>query len=268
MPKSQDKTRTSVYRREPREDDETYAPTQSQSSQRGQQTMSSTQIDKSLAQLSSDERNRIVNNIVRYLLVADQKKVPIKKSDIVKNAMKEHGRAFAPLMKEASDKLLAVFGIQAVPDDTTKSYMLVNTIDNVYDQQHQIWPPEDHARLGLVMVILSVIFMKGNVIDDETLFDMLRRLGIDTENRDDTFGDVRHLVTNLFVRQGYLVMEREHGDPPRHSFRWGPRAKLETRKTEALNFICEVFGTTKERWSTQLRDIELTEPSDDAEETD
>lgn len=90
-----------------------------------------------MLQLSPDDRSAIVANVVRYLLIADQKKIPIKRADIVKNSIpKELSRAFNVLMKEACDKLRNVFGIQVIHDD--KGYILVNTIDNFYNDPHQV----------------------------------------------------------------------------------------------------------------------------------
>lgn len=57
--------------------------------------------------------NRL-NDIVRYLLSADQRKLPIKRADITKNVVKENGRAFSSLMAQAAEKLRSVFGIELV----------------------------------------------------------------------------------------------------------------------------------------------------------
>ena len=53
-------------------------------------------------------------------------------------------------------------------------------------------------------------------------------------------------------------MEREQGsEPPVHWFRWGPRAKAETSKRHAMDFICQVFGDDPpQRWAAQLHEIE------------
>jgi len=50
--------------------------------------------------------------------------------------------------------------------------MPISALDNKYYAPYQIWPEEDHAKMGLVMAILSVIFMKGNVLAEEDLFDL------------------------------------------------------------------------------------------------
>lgn len=55
------------------------------------------------------------------------------------------------------------------------------------------------------------------------------------------FGDVKKLITQEFVRMGYLEYVRDpKSDPPVYEFKWGPRAKLEISKRNALDFVCQV----------------------------
>ena len=227
---------------------------------------SSSHLDKQFAQMSVQDRERLANDIVRYMLAADYRKYPIKQADIKKHALKDHSRSFNSLMKMAAEKLRSAFGIDVVETDwgKQKAYMLINILDNKYDAPHQTWPPEDHASMGLIMVILSVIFMKGNVLTEEDLFDLLSRLGIGMDHPDETFGDVRPLIFTDFVRRGYLEVEREHGsDPPSHLFRWGPRAQAETSKRHAMDFICQVFGEDlPQRWTAQMHDIEQSQAAE------
>jgi len=227
---------------------------------------STSTLEKQFTQLSMEDRDRLSNDIVRYLLAADNRKVPIKQADIRKHALREYSRSFGSVMKIAIDKMLNLFGIDVVEMDLgkQKAYILINSLDNKYDAPHQNWPPEDHAKMGLVMVILSVIFMKGNVLMEEDLYDLFNRLGIAVDQPDSTFGDVKHFVMTDLVRQGYLEVEREQGsDPPTHLFRWGPRAKAETSKRHAMDFICQVFGEdTPQRWAAQMHDIEQSQAAE------
>lgn len=224
------------------------------------ETDTSGRCEKQFAQMSVQDRERLANDIVRFLLTADTKKHPIKQQDIKKHVLKDYSRAFNSLMKIAVGKLRTVFGIEVVDTEVgkQKAYMLVNTLDNKYDAAHQTWPDDDHANMGLVMVILSAIFMKGNLLSEDDLFDLLRRLGIIPDHPSETFGDIKQLIMTDFVRQGYLEVEREQGsDPPVHTFRWGRRAKAETSKGHAMDFICQVFGEdSPQRWPAQMHDME------------
>ena len=57
----------------------------------------------------------------------------------------------------------------------------------------------------------------------------------------EVFGDIKKLLTQELVRQGYLDMTRQPNmDPPVTEFRWGQRAKLETSKRKVLDFVSKV----------------------------
>ena len=227
--------------------------------------LSGSHSEKHFAQMSVQDRERIAVDIVHYLLTADYKKHPIKQSDIKKHALGDYSRAFNSLMRMATEKLRNVYGIKVVETEVRKqkAYMLINAFDNKCRAAHQTWSPEDYANMGLVMVILSAIFMKGNALREEDLYDLLNRLGIDPDRPDETYGDIKHLIMTDFVHQGYLEVEREpDSDPPVHVFRWGPRARAETSKQKAMKFLCQVFKKSSERWTTLMRDVEQRQAAD------
>lgn len=218
-----------------------------------------TQAEKALGSMSGVEVEQLVNDLVIYLLIADQKKIPIKRQDINKNVLKDNKKAFAGIMSKAKAKLETVFGIKLV-DLEQNRYILVNNLDNPVAEDVD---PEDHAKTGLVLVILALIFMRGNQIGEDELYEALRKLGVDVDQLHEVFGDVRRLITVEFVRQAYLESERQQTvDPPKLIFRWGLRAKAETTKRDVLEFVCSIYGNKEPtEWRTQWRDIVGAEQS-------
>lgn len=227
------------------------------------QNNASSQSEITLSGLSRGDVENKVNELVHFLLIMDQKKMPIKRQDINKHVLKEHSRAFTKFIEEAGRKLKHIFGIELVDmsGDKKKSYCLINTMDTDVDEPHIVWSPDDNARLGLVMVILSTIFMSGNTITDSKLYSMLKVLGVDTEVTHEVFGDVKKFISQDLVRQGYLVHERQDiSDPPVYEYKWGPRAKFETSKRNVLDFVCQVYGDTDpSKWTSQWQDVQRTE---------
>ena len=54
----------------------------------------------------------------------------------------------------------------------------------------------------------------------------------------ETFGDVKKLVTQEFVKQAYLDFTKlPNSERPVFEVRWGQRAKLETSKMKILKFV-------------------------------
>lgn len=219
-----------------------------------------TQAEKSLKEMAPGDVDRKVNDLVHFLLSMDSKKLPIKRQDISKNVLKECSRAFPILMEKAKEKLDMVFGMDLVTLDS-KRYILVNRLENDGDEPHQDWPKEDSARMGLVMLILASIFMNGNVMNQSQLEHLLKKLSLDMEQHHEVFGDLKKLITQEFVRQGYLEYIRQPAsDPPTYELKWGERAKSELTKREALNFVCQIYGDIEpEQWKSQFADIQKSE---------
>ncbi|KAK3101147.1 hypothetical protein FSP39_001284 [Pinctada imbricata] len=215
-----------------------------------------TQAEKVCASIDSSEQAKLESDLVQYLLIMDQKKLPIKKIDINKNVLKENSRAFPVLISRAAKKLETVFGIRLISleDKQKGTYILVNTLDTDIDDltaDHNVpqvinpveWSEEDNAKTGLLMVILSAIFMNGEVMMDTQLWHMLKKVGIDPDYTHEEFGDIKKLITQEFVRQGYIdYIRHPNSDPPVFEFRWGARAKHEVLKRSCMDFVSQVFG--------------------------
>lgn len=220
-----------------------------------------TQSERIAAGMSADERERKVRDLVLYLLIADEKKIPIKRADISKNVFKDSPKgAVTALLEEAKQKLKEVFGIDVVEleDKKQKTYILANNIENDSEHPHQDWLPEDNAKMGLVMVILTLIFMNGNQIRDSLLYSSLRKLAVDIDAFHEQFGDVKKLITQEFVRQGFINYTRlPNTEPVQFEYTWGPRAQAETTKGMVLQFVCEVYGDVEPSdWKSQYNDVQ------------
>ncbi|XP_076448316.1 non-structural maintenance of chromosomes element 3 homolog [Babylonia areolata] len=213
------------------------------------------QAMKAAASMSSAEINKKVDELVQFLLVMDQKKVPIKKQEINKVVLKDASRAFSVILQKASERLSEVFGIEVVElqDKHKGSYILVNALEK---QEHMmVWPQMDNVKTGLLTAILSIIYMSGNVVKDGELWHGLKSLGIDPDMNHETFGDVKKLVTNEFVKQGYLEFTKlPNSEQTTYEVRWGQRAKLETSKMQILKFVSLIYGKEPEQWTTQYQD--------------
>ncbi|XP_072344015.1 non-structural maintenance of chromosomes element 3 homolog [Scyliorhinus torazame] len=112
--------------------------------------------------------------------------------------------------------------------------------------------------MGLLMVILSIIFMKGNVVKDSLLWHTLKKLRVDPSERHADFGDVKKLITEEFVKQKYLDYSRVlHTDPVEYEFRWGARATKETSKLKVLEFVAKMHNDQDPKtWATQYKEAQ------------
>ncbi|XP_077139872.1 non-structural maintenance of chromosomes element 3 homolog [Ranitomeya variabilis] len=220
------------------------------------QTQTPSQVQRNLAKHSPEQINLKVGELVQYLLIRDQKKLPIKRADIVKNVVKDYKDIYPEMLLRAKKALLDVFGFQLEEIDTKNHiYVLINKLDRVQGDGMKV--DDNTAKLGLLTVILSLIFMKGNNAKEAAIWETLRRLRIDPGEWHEEFGDVRKLVTDEFVKQKYLEYNKIlHTDPPEYEFRWGPRAFKETTKMKILDFVSKIQQKDPKSWLTQYKDAQ------------
>ncbi|XP_077185659.1 non-structural maintenance of chromosomes element 3 homolog isoform X2 [Paroedura picta] len=190
---------------EPMDVDEEYTLTQ---------TPSSSQLQRNVQRRPPSQMEARVNELVRFLLVKDQKKIPIKRADILKH-LKDYRDVCPELLNRANQTLQQVFGLELVEiDPKSHAFILVNKLaplerENCKEEKHKI------------------------------------------------FGDVKKLVTDEFVKQKYLEVNRlPHTEPPEFEFRWGPRAAKETSKKQILQFVAKIQGKDPTFWTSQYNEAE------------
>ncbi|XP_008541829.1 non-structural maintenance of chromosomes element 3 homolog [Equus asinus] len=193
-----------------------------------------------------------VAELVQFLLIKDQKKIPIKRTDILKHVVGDYKDIFPDLLKLAAQRLEYVFGYKLVElEPKSNSYILINTLEPV-EEDAEVRGDQGTPTTGLLMIVLGLIFMKGNTIKETEVWDFLRRLGVYPTKKHLIFGDPKKLITEDFVRQRYLEYRRiPHTDPVDYEFQWGPRTNLETSKMKVLKFVAKVHNQDPKDWPAQ-----------------
>ncbi|NXB14249.1 NSE3 protein, partial [Rhagologus leucostigma] len=195
-----------------------------------------------------------VSELVQFLLVKDQKKIPIKRSDM-KNII-HSGPAYSEILNRAGRILQEVFGLQLVEIGTKRhTYILINNLPRA--EGEYLCRAKEKEKMGLLLVILSFIFMKGNSVKDGALWEFLNLLRVYPGKQHRVFGDVRKLVTEEFTRQKYLeITSIPLTDPPEFKYQWGPRAEKETSRKDVLNFVAKIQGKDPTFWASQYSEAE------------
>ncbi|XP_037678074.1 melanoma-associated antigen D2 [Choloepus didactylus] len=194
------------------------------------------------------------NDLVKYLLVKDQTKIPIKRSDMLKDIIKEYTDVYPEIIERAGYSLEKVFGIQLKEiDKNDHLYILLSTLEPT--DAGILGTTKDSPKLGLLMVLLSIIFMNGNRSSEAAIWEVLRKLGLRPGVHHSLFGDVKKLITDEFVKQKYLDYARvPNSNPPEYEFFWGLRSYYETSKMKVLKFACKVQKKDPKEWAAQYRE--------------
>ncbi|OPJ89896.1 melanoma-associated antigen G1-like [Patagioenas fasciata monilis] len=91
-------------------------------------TPSHSQLQRNLERRSQDQINQKVSELVQFLLVKDQKKIPIKRIDILKKVIGDYRDVYSEIVNRAGRTLQQVFGLQLVEIDT-KHHVYILTSD-------------------------------------------------------------------------------------------------------------------------------------------
>uniref|UniRef100_A0A8C0DTL3 MAGE family member D2 n=1 Tax=Balaenoptera musculus TaxID=9771 RepID=A0A8C0DTL3_BALMU len=147
-----------------------------------------------------------------------------------------------------------VFGIQLKEiDKNDHLYILLSTLEPT--DAGILGTTKDSPKLGLLMVLLSIIFMNGNRSSEAVIWEVLRKLGLRPGIHHSLFGDVKKLITDEFVKQKYLDYARvPNSNPPEYEFFWGLRSYYETSKMKVLKFACKVQKKDPKEWAAQYRE--------------
>lgn len=215
-------------------------------------TGGSSQGSRASLQRTQKQLDLKVADLVQFLLIKDQKKIPIKRADILKHVVGDYRDVYPRMLSLAAERLQYVFGYKLVElEPKSHTYILINMLEPV-EEDAEVRGDQGTPTTGLLMIVLGLIFMKGNTITETEVWDFLRRLGVYPTKKHLIFGDPKKLITEDFVRQRYLEYRRiPHTDPVDYELQWGPRTNLETSKMKVLKFVAKVHNQDPKDWPTQ-----------------
>ncbi|KFO27325.1 MAGE-like protein 2 [Fukomys damarensis] len=210
------------------------------------------------------------NALVQFLLVRNQVKVPIQRSEMVSAIIREYEDQCSDIISRANRKLECNFGCQLKEIDAkAHSYVVINQLG--HHRCDFLAPFTDRPKFGLLMVVLSLIFMKGNCVRENLIFSLLFRLGLDVRETNAVFGNMKKLITDVFVRHRYLEYRRVPcTEPAEYELLWGPRAFLETSKFLVLRFLAKLHKRDPQCWPFHYLEAlaEFESEDSDADEPD
>uniref|UniRef100_G3SR28 MAGE domain-containing protein n=1 Tax=Loxodonta africana TaxID=9785 RepID=G3SR28_LOXAF len=198
---------------------------------------------------SRDPLEDTVTDLVQLLLLRYQMRQPITKVEMLKVMSKRSKNQFPVIFKKACECLEMVFGINVKEvGPPIHSYVLVNSLDLTYDEV--VINGQGMPKNGLLIIILGVIFLEGNRIPEEDIWELLNIMGVYAGSEHAIYGEPRQLITRDWVQEKYLeYQEVPNSDPARYEFLWGPRAHAETSKMKVLEFLAKLNGTDPSSFS-------------------
>ncbi|XP_041502217.1 melanoma-associated antigen B16-like [Microtus oregoni] len=195
-----------------------------------------------------------VDFLVNYMLYKYQMKEMMSKTDILRLIVREDENSFHEILMRSAERMEMVFGIGVKEvDPVNHVYALFIKLGLTYDGMRS--DEFSFPKTGLLIIILGVVFLKGNRATEEDIWEALNPMGIYAGVNNFIFGEPRQLITNEFVKEQYLVYQPvAESDPVRYEYVWGPRARAETSKMKVLEFVAKVYGTHPATFQSQYQE--------------
>ncbi|XP_007106119.2 melanoma-associated antigen B16-like [Physeter macrocephalus] len=232
-------------------------------SQEREYTLSTSQAVLDPKNVPIDALEKKVAMLVDFLLFKYQMKEPVTKADMLKIVIKECEVHFSEIFLRASERMELIFGLDLMEvDHANHHYGLFIKLGLTYDGMLHV--ERGMPKTGILMLILGVIFMKGNRDTEDEVWEVLNVTGIYSGMKHFICGEPRELITKEFVKEKYLEYRQvANTDPAQFEFLWGPRAHAETTKMKVLEFLAKIHGTDPSSFPSQygeaLQDEEESE---------
>ncbi|XP_003791997.2 LOW QUALITY PROTEIN: melanoma-associated antigen B5 [Otolemur garnettii] len=211
-------------------------------------------ISSSTENLCSDTLTIKARLLEKFLLYKYKMHQPITKEGMLKVIDNKHHHQFSEILRRAADRIEATFAVELKEIDSDGNfYELVSKLK--LPNNGRIYAGRGLPKTGLVMTLLGVIFIKGNCVSEEDIWDFLNKMHIYAGRKHFIYGEPKKLITQDLVRLQYLEYRQiPNSDPARYEFLWGPRACAETSKMEALGFLAKIHDAVPSAFSSRYEE--------------
>ena len=194
-----------------------------------------------------------VDELARFLLLKYQVKQRITKAEMLTNVISRYTGYFPVIFRKAREFIEILFGISLREVDPDDSYVFVNTLD--LTSEGSLSDEQGMPQNRLLILILSIIFIKGTYASEEVIWDVLSGIGVRAGREHFAFGEPRELLTKVWVQERYLeYREVPNSSPPRYEFLWGLRAHSEVIKRKVVEFLAMLNNTVPITFPSSYKD--------------
>ncbi|XP_017369309.1 LOW QUALITY PROTEIN: melanoma-associated antigen C3 [Cebus imitator] len=189
---------------------------------------------QSLSRYVLDEK---VAELVQFFLLKYQKKEPVTKAEMLTTVTKKYKDYFPLIFGKAHEFIELIFGISLTDvDPDNHCYFFEDTLDLTCEGSliDDLGMPQN----CLLILILSMIFIKGSCVPEEVIWEVLSAIGVYPGREHFIYGEPRELLTKDWVQRKYLeYREVPNSAPPQYEFLWGPKAHSEASKRSPRVFV-------------------------------
>ncbi|XP_059943935.1 melanoma-associated antigen 8-like [Mesoplodon densirostris] len=205
---------------------------------------SSTSSGDAYVELLPQEALRVlIVDLVAFLLFKCRTQELTSKAEILNVVLRDHQDHFTIVFGKACECVQLVFGVavKEVVHLHERTYVLVPILGLTSDAMLSDGPSMPKA--SFLVQLLGLITLYGDHAPAEEVWGLLNNKGLCAGRRHCIHGEVRELLTNVWVQEGYVEYRQvPHSDPACYEFLWGPRALMEASKCQVLEYLLRVSG--------------------------
>nr|XP_020765289.1 melanoma-associated antigen 10-like [Odocoileus virginianus texanus]XP_020765290.1 melanoma-associated antigen 10-like [Odocoileus virginianus texanus] len=190
--------------------------------------------------LPQEALNKMVTNMVKFLLHKYRAKEPTSYAELLNTLLMDNPDHYPVVFCQAIECILLVFGVDVKEVDPRRHiYIMVPNLGLTCDAMQR--GGQGLPKAGLLVVVLTLILQNRDHSPEEEIWEALNKMGLYVGREHSIFGEPRELLTQVWVREGYLKYRQvSDSDPARYEFLWGPRAFLETSKEKFTEYLLRV----------------------------
>ncbi|XP_010602334.1 melanoma-associated antigen 10 [Fukomys damarensis] len=206
-----------------------------------------------------------VAKLLPILLLKYQKKELITRAEMLQIVDHDYHEHFPLMFKAVCECMCLGFGIDVREIDSSgHTYVLLPILGLTYNRILS----DDYksiSKIDLLIVTLTIIFLKGNCASEEDIREFLRTREMLPQKDHFVIEEPWKFITEDLVQEGYLEYRQvPNSDPACYEFLWGPRAKAETSKMKVLEHLAKVNKRDPKSY-TRLYEEALREESEAAQ---
>ncbi|XP_063102577.1 melanoma-associated antigen 10-like [Cavia porcellus] len=182
-----------------------------------------------------------ITRLLPLMLLKYQKQEPITQAEILQNVDDSDHEEYPLILKAACECMHMNFGInlrEMHPPDHTYVFLPVLglTFQGILSDDCQCLSKAD-----LLIVTLTIIFLKGNCASEEDIKEFLRTREMLPQKYHFVIAEPWKFIKEDLVQEGYLVYHQvPDSEPACYEFLWGPRAHVETSKMKVLEHLAKI----------------------------
>ncbi|OZC05424.1 MAGE family protein [Onchocerca flexuosa] len=159
---------------------------------------------------------------------------------MLKKVLRNNQEHVLVVFSQAAECLQVVVGLEVKQLDPREHiYIMVPTLGltcNVMLSSGQTLP-----KAGILVLVLNLIMQSEDLTPEEAVLGVLSRTGVCVGSEPCLFGELRELLTQVWLREGYLEYQQvPDSHPARYEFLWGALAYVETSKWQVTVSVLRV----------------------------